>query len=339
MRLYSAAATEECVMSSGWSLYVTLITVVFMGAACWLVWWQRKGPPGNVGAGESMGHDFDGIQELNNPLPRWWLGTFVGAVIFAAVYLVLYPGLGAYPGLLGWSSRGEYDGEIKDVEAKYGPLYDRYGAMAIPDLLAEEPALRIGERIFANNCSRCHGADARGGVGFPNLTDGDWLFGGEPDVIETTILGGRIGMMPAFAPAIGGEAGIPAVVAYVRSLSGNSGDPQLIEQGKAKFASVCFACHGADGKGNKILGAPNLTDDIWLFGGTPDDVAYGLRNGRRSQMPAHADLLDKRKVHLAAAYVYSLSHGLSEESEHARGAVSPAHPDADKEHDEQRKSR
>lgn len=323
-------------MTSGWSLYITLFTLAFMIGACWLVWWQRKGSPGGVGFGESMGHDFDGIQELNNPLPRWWLGTFLGSILFAAAYLVLYPGLGAYQGLLGWSSRGQYDGEMKDVEAKYGPLYDRYAGMAIPALLAEEPALRIGERVFANNCARCHGADARGGVGFPDLTDDDWLFGGEPDVIKATIAAGRIGVMPPFAPAIGGEAGIPAVVAYVRSLSGQSGDAQLIEQGKAKFQAVCFACHGVDGKGNKVLGAPNLTDDIWLFGGKPDDIAFGLRNGRTAQMPAHADLLDARKVHLVAAYVYSLSHAPTEEAGRAGGK--PPRAEADDEHEKDRDS-
>jgi len=281
-----------------------------------------------------MGQAFDGIEELNNPLPRWWLGIFVGAVVFAAAYLAAYPGLGGAAGLLGWSSRGQYDAEMREVEAKYGPVYDRYAAMAIPDLMAEEPALHIGARIFANNCARCHGADARGGVGFPNLTDDDWLFGGDPDVIEMTIAGGRIGMMPAFAPAIGGEEAIPAVVAYVRSLGGHGGDPALIEQGKTKFQSVCFACHGADGKGNKVMGAPNLTDDIWLFGGTPDDIAFGLRNGRNSQMPAWADLLDKRKVHLVAAFVYSLSHGHSEEGDRESGGeASQQHPDAGKEPD------
>ena len=305
-------------MTSGWSLYVTLITLTFVIGACWLVWWQRKGTPG-VAAGDPMGHSFDGIVELNNPLPRWWLGIFVGSIVFSIVYLVLYPGLGSWTGVLGWSSHLQHETEVKEVEAKYGPIYDRYAAMAIPDLMHEEAALRIGSRIFANNCSRCHGSDARGGVGFPNLTDGDWLFGEEPNVIETTITGGRIGAMPAFAPAIGGEAGIPAVVAYVRSLSGHSGDPALIEQGKAKFATVCFACHGADGKGNEMLGAPNLTDNIWLFGGTPDDIAFGLRNGRTSQMPAHADLLDKRQIHLVAAYVYSLSHGARDEDGHENG--------------------
>lgn len=210
-------------------------------------------------------------------------------------------------GLFGCSWGENRNAEIEAAEAGYGPRYQHYATMAIPDLVAESEALEIGARIFAANCARCHGAGGRGAVGVPDLTDQDWLFAGTPEGIETTILDGRIAMMPALAATIGGEEGIAAMVAYVRSLSGHGGDPRVVEQGRARFVTVCAVCHGTDAKGNKVLGAPNLTDDIWLFAGKPDFIADGLRNGRSSQMPGHADLLGERQVRLVAAYVYSLS--------------------------------
>ncbi|MBI5505002.1 MAG: c-type cytochrome [Deltaproteobacteria bacterium] len=210
-------------------------------------------------------------------------------------------------GLCGCSWSENHDAEIKAAEAGYGPLYEHYAAMAIADMAVEPGALEIGARIFAATCARCHGAGGRGTIGIPDLTDQDWLFAGTPEGIEATILSGRIAMMPALAASIGGEEGIAAMVAYVRSLGGHDADPGAVEQGRARFASVCAVCHGADAKGNKVLGAPDLTDDIWLFAGTPEFIADGLRSGRSSQMPGHAGLLGERQVHLVAAYVYSLS--------------------------------
>jgi cytochrome c oxidase cbb3-type subunit 3 len=255
-----------------------------------------------------MGHAFDGIEEYDLPLPRWWLWLFVGSIVFFAVYCVLFPGLGAFGGVLGWTSAGQHAEEVREAEAKYGPIYAAYAAKPITELAGDPRAVGIGQRLFANTCAPCHGADARGGVGFPNLTDNDWLFGGEPETIQTTILGGRMGYMPAFAPALGGEDGIKEVVAYVMSLSGQDADAKLAEAGKARFNTICVACHGMDAKGNRAMGSPNLTDDIWLFGGSAEDIEFGLRNGRQGKMPAHADILGEQKAHLVATYVYSLSH-------------------------------
>jgi cytochrome c oxidase cbb3-type subunit 3 len=295
--------------STGWSVYITLIVVLNVVGSAWLLFWARTKKVEETRPGETLGHAFDGIEEYDLPLPRWWLWMFIGTIVFFVVYCALYGGLGSFPGALGWSQKGQYDEEVREADAKYGPIYAAYAARPIAELAGDPEAVGIGQRLFANNCAACHGADARGGVGFPNLTDDDWLFGGEPDTIKTTILSGRMGMMPAFAPALGGEQGVKEVIAYVLSLSGQESDKAMAEAGKARFGTICVACHGMDAKGNKAMGAPNLTDDIWLFGGTAEDIEFGLRNGRMGKMPAHADILGEQKVHLLATYVYSLSHG------------------------------
>jgi len=294
-------------MSNGWSLYVIVLTLVCIVGCTWLLFWARTKRVGEPGKGETVGHNFDGIEEFDSPLPRWWLWLFLGSILFGLAYLVLYPGLGSFPGLLGWSSRGQFDEEVQRANAKYGPLYAQFAARPIPDLLKEPQALQIGQRIFANTCVGCHGSDARGGVGFPNLTDNDWLYGGAPEQIETSILRGRGGVMPPFAAAVGGEEGVAQVIAYVLSLSGRQTDPALAAAGKQKFQTICIACHGPEGKGNQALGAPNLTDNIWLYGSTPAAISEGLQKGRAGKMPAHADIIGPEKVHLVAAYVYSLS--------------------------------
>lgn len=293
-------------LSSGWGLFVAAIVVLNVVASAWLLFWARTKTV-DTGAQETMGHEFDGIEEYDLPLPRWWLWLFIGTIAFLVVYLVLYPGFGSYGGVLGWSQTGQHAAEVQEAEAKYGPMYAAWAAKPV-DVLAQDPAaVATGQRLFANNCAACHGSDAHGGPGYPNLADNDWLFGGEPDAIRTTILAGRMGMMPPFAPVLG-EQGVKEVIQYVLSLSGQQHDAALAEAGKARFNTVCFACHGMDGKGNKAIGAPNLTDDIWLFGGTAEDIEYGLRNGRQGKMPAWADVLGEQKAHLVATYVYSLSH-------------------------------
>lgn len=296
-------------MSSGWSLYVTLIVVFNVVASALLLFWARTRSVEERQPGETLGHDFDGIEEYDLPLPRWWLWMFVGTIVFTVIYCALYPGLGNFAGVLGWSQKVQYDDEVREAEAKYGPVVAAYAARPIAELAGDPRAVGMGQRLFANTCSTCHGADARGGVGFPNLTDDDWLFGGEPETIKATILNGRTSFMPAFASAIGGDAGVKEVAAYVLSLSGQTVDAKLAEAGKVRFGTICVACHGADAKGNRAMGAPNLTDDIWLFGGTAEDIAYGLNNGRMGNMPAHAGILGEQKAHLVATYVYSLSHG------------------------------
>jgi cytochrome c oxidase cbb3-type subunit 3 len=295
-------------MTAGWGLYVALIVALNVVASAWLLFWARTRTVGEAAPGETTGHDFDGIEELDMPLPRWWLWLYVGTIVFLIAYCVLYPGFGTFTGTLGWTSSGQHESEVREAHAKYDPIYSAYAATPIADLAKDPRATAIGGRLFANTCAQCHGADARGGTGFPNLADGDWLYGGEPETIEATILHGRMAMMPPFAPALGGDEGVKEVVSYVMSLSGQQADAALAEAGKARFNTICIACHGMDGKGNKAMGAPNLTDDVWLFGGTPAAIEEGLRKGRSSQMPAHKDILGEQKAHLVAAYVYSLSH-------------------------------
>jgi cytochrome c oxidase cbb3-type subunit 3 len=291
-------------MSGGWNLYVIVLTVLNIVGALWLLFWQRKK---RVEKGQSLGHEFDGIEELDNPLPRWWLGIFIGTVVWGVAYLLLYPGLGSFPGLLGWTQLGQYQAEVDEADRTYGPIYTALAAKPFEELARDELALRIGGRLFANNCATCHGSDGRGGSGFPNLTDEDWLYGGDPTTIELSILNGRSGLMPAFAPAIGGEEGVRQVVAYVRSLSGKSADNALIAAGREKYLQVCVGCHGMEGKGLPALGSPNLTDDVWLYGGSEDAIAEGLYNGRNGKMPPHRDILGPERARILAAYVYSLS--------------------------------
>jgi cytochrome c oxidase cbb3-type subunit III len=294
-------------MSNAFSWWVIVLALSNIFACFGLLMWARSKRVAGA-AHETLGHEYDGIQELDSPLPRWWLWIFIGTILFSLLYLVLYPGLGNFPGLLGWTSSGQLHDEVAEADAIYGPLYAAYAAKPIPDLVNDPKALQMGQRLFANNCAQCHGSDARGGVGFPNLTDKDWLWGGDPDTIQTTILSGRNGVMPPFAPAIGGDEGVPLVIAYVQSLSGMKVDPAKAAAGKEKYNTICIACHGPDGKGNQALGAPNLTDDVWLFGNDAATISEGLNKGRNSKMPAWADILGEQKAHVVAAYVYSLSH-------------------------------
>lgn len=293
-------------MSGFWSWYVIAIVVINIVGNAWLLYAMRTPPRDSVGEGESLGHEFDGIGELNNSLPRWWLWVFSTSIVAALIYLVLYPGLGRYRGTLDWSSVKQWEDQVAKANATYGPIFAAYYRKSIPELLSDRRAVTMGRRLFSINCSPCHGSDARGGKGFPNLTDGDWLHGGDPEIIETTILGGRIGMMPAWGPTIG-EDGVAQAANYVLSLSGREHDPELAKKGETIFMTICFACHGLDGKGRKEMGSANLTDNTWLHGGSEETIRETIRNGRTNQMPAHKDLLGEEKVHLLALYVYSLS--------------------------------
>jgi len=288
-----------------------------------------------VEEGESMGHTFDGIEELNNPLPKWWSTFFLLTIVWAFGYIALY-GLGNWTGVLGWKSSNQgilniaeskaktlenlkkdsgvlvqYDREVAAAAAKFGPIFEAYAARSIEDLATDEEALKVGQRLFIQNCAQCHGSDAHGTTGFPNLADNDWLYGGTPEVIKETIMNGRIatGMM-AWEGALGGDQGVKEVAAYVISLSGRSVDPTLAKAGKAKFA-LCAGCHGPDGQGSLAMGmpmgAPNLTDNIWLYGGSKRAIEESIRNGRAGVMPPWKDILGEEKVHLISAYVYSLS--------------------------------
>jgi cytochrome c oxidase cbb3-type subunit 3 len=287
-----------------------------------------------VEEGESMGHTFDGIEELNNPLPKWWSTFFLLTIIWGFGYLLLYPGLGNWQGLLGWKSSNQgilsieeskaqvlaakengllvqYDREVAAADAKYGPIFEAYAARSIEDLATDKDALKVGQRLFLQNCSQCHGSDASGTTGFPNLADKDWLYGGTAYDIKHSIMHGRkaTGMM-AWEAALGGEQGVKDVAAYVISLSGREVDNAAANAGKEKFV-MCAACHGVDGKGSLAmgipLGAPNLTDNIWLYGGSARAVEASIKNGRAGVMPAWSEILGEQKVHVISAYVYSLS--------------------------------
>jgi cytochrome c oxidase cbb3-type subunit 3 len=297
-------------VSEFWSVAIAVITVCSIIGCGVLLFSVSTGTvvrdaDGNI---QTTGHVWDDdLGEYNNPLPRWWMWLFVITIVFGLAYLWLYPGLGAYRGSLGWSSSGQYRDEVKAADAQYGPLFAKYAGLDLKTVAADPQARAIGQRLFLNYCSQCHGSDARGSKGFPNLTDNDWLYGGAPETIETTILHGRNGVMPALGAALGSDDEVRNVANYVLSLSGSAHDSLGAALGKPKFA-VCAACHGADGKGNQALGAPNLTDKIWLHGGGIVNVTETINKGRNSVMPAHQDFLGADKVHVLAAYVWSLSN-------------------------------
>ena len=292
-------------MSTGWTIYVSFIVLLNIGGCLWLLAWTRKMPSKDDGDG-TTGHSFDGITEYNNPLPRWWLWLFYLTIAFGLTYLALYPGLGGYPGILNWSSHGEHDKDQAAYEQQYGPIYAAYYQKPIEQLAKDPAAMQIGNRLFEVNCAACHGSDAHGARGFPNLTDKDWLHGGAPADIESSILNGREGVMPDWGSKLG-DQGVKQVANYVLSLSGRKVDPALAAAGQALFVN-CMPCHGADAKGNIFIGAPNLTDTIWLYGGDEATVIKTITNGRHGHMPAWGDTLGKERVHLLAAYIWSLSN-------------------------------
>jgi cytochrome c oxidase cbb3-type subunit 3 len=268
---------------------------------------------------ELTGHTWDGdLAEYNNPLPRWWMWLFWITIVFSIVYLVLYPGLGKAPGILRWTSAGVHATETAEADAKTKPLYDKYLAMDLKQVAADPVAHAMGERIFLNTCAQCHGSDAGGGRGFPNLKDNDWLYGGAPETIRETITNGRMGVMPPQLAVLGSEDDVKNVVAYVRSLSGLSHDSLKAQLGKPKFQTICAACHGVDGKGNQAIGAPNLTDSVWLYGSSEATITEGVMKGRNmnvtpgtTTMPSFKDMLGAGKIQLVAAYVWSLSNPTS----------------------------
>jgi len=305
-------------MTSFWSWYITLLSLGTIAALVWLLLATRKGQR-NESTEETVGHSYDGIEEYDNPLPRWWFMLFVGTVVFALGYLVLYPGLGNWKGVLpgyegGWTQVKEWQREMDRANEQYGPLYAKFAAMPVEEVAKDPQALKMGGRLFASNCSVCHGSDAKGAYGFPNLTDHEWLWGGEPETIKTSILAGRQATMPGWLNVIG-EDGIRHVTGYVRSLSGRDipeGMNVDLEQGQKIFAATCVACHGAEGKGTQAMGAPDLTDNVWLYGSSFGQIQQTVRYGRNGRMPAQEEILGNDKVHLLAAYVYSLSQQQSE---------------------------
>jgi cytochrome c oxidase cbb3-type subunit 3 len=293
--------------SNFWSIYVAGITIVSILACALLLWFSGKAKA-MTASDNTTGHVWDGdLREMNNPLPRWWVWLFVITIVFALVYLVMYPGAGTFKGQLGWSSLGQYEKEVAAGNKELEPLYAKFNAMTPEELNKNPQAMAIGERLFMNNCSQCHGSDARGGKGFPNLTDADWLHGGAPEKIKETLALGRIGNMPPMGAAVGTSDDVKNVANYVLSMSNSPHDSVKAALGKSKFV-VCAACHGMDGKGNPALGAPNLTDDVWLHGYGENAVIAMVNNGKVNQMPAQADKLTEAQVHVLASYVWGLSN-------------------------------
>lgn len=293
-----------------WSIFIGSVTLVSIVVLIWFVWSQAKArPPLDADNPETMGHKWDGnLEEYNNPLPRWWMNLFYLTLFWSIGYLIAYPGLGAFKGLLGWSQVSQYEAEVAAAEAEYGPLYEQYQKTDIPTLAQNEEVLDMGHNLFASYCTQCHGSDAGGARGFPNLTDDAWLYGSTPEAIEHSILKGRAGVMPAWVAVIG-EDGAQKAADYVEHLAGRDIAADKVEAGKQTYNQVCVACHGAEGKGNPMLGAPNLTDDAWLYGGTRTAIVESIVKGRNGQMPAHEEFLGPAKVHVLAAYVYSFTQG------------------------------
>lgn len=298
-------------MSMGWSSYVIFFVVLNIVGAAWLLWWTSRKRDGSDTADSTAttGHIWDGdLTEYNKPLPKWWINLFWLTIVFGVGYLVWYPGFGHFSGTAGWSSRGQLAAEQAAAEKTLAESFERFEGKAIDVIARDAEALTTGQRIYANNCAMCHGSDARGGKGFPNLSDDIWLWGGKPEQILTSVLEGRQAAMPALGGVLGSEQAITEAAVYVQSLSGMPVDPALAGAGQKTFAGVCAACHGADGKGNPALGAANLSDQDWLHGSAIEDIRSTISAGRNGQMPAHRDILGETRSRLVAAYVYSLSH-------------------------------
>jgi cytochrome c oxidase cbb3-type subunit 3 len=289
-------------MTTGWTIFVLTLTVVQVIAVAWLIRWSSQM---KVPEGETTGHVWDGdVVEGNNPLPRWWLGLFWITIVFGVVFSVLYPSFGDFS-LLGWSQQQQYEDEVAAAEEVYGEIFAAFAATPLTELANDPAALSAGRNLFVNNCATCHGSDARGARGFPNLTDAEWQWGGEPEQIRATITGGRRGVMPPLGAALGDN--LDAVVDYVQYLAGRDIPADRVTAGQTAYQTSCFACHGPTGEGNSLLGAPDLTNEIWLYGGGPTAIRESIVNGRGGEMPAQEPILGADRVHVLAAYVMSLS--------------------------------
>jgi cytochrome c oxidase cbb3-type subunit 3 len=289
-----------------WNMYVIVIVLGSILACAVLLIVQGKA---TFTPGKTMGHVWDEtLEEYNNPMPKWWSWMFVITVVFALVYLALYPGLGNFKGMLNWTSVGQHTAEVQKMDAAVKPLFDKYMAMDLKAVAGDKQAMEMGKRMYLTYCMQCHGADARGAKGFPNLTDNDWQWGGEPEQIKATIVEGRMGIMPPHAQL--GADTIKDLANYVRSLSGLPNDAVRTARGQEAFASAgCIGCHGAEGTGMQALGAPNLTDKVWLYGSSEAVIIETITNGRQNKMPAWQEFLGDAKIHLLSAYVLSLSQG------------------------------
>ena len=294
-------------MPAFWHWFIAGGTILFVIWCIWLVSWSSKQGPANVADDEVVGHKWDGdLEEWNNPAPKWWLYLYFITIAWAIGYLVAFPGLGSYEGMLGWSQEGQYEAEMQAAAENYDPIYEEFAAMDFEVLSQNAQAQALGKSLYASYCTTCHGSDARGAPGYPNLTDNVWLWGNAESELYISIANGRNAVMPVLAPALGGDEGIANMAKYVKSLSGGEADAGAMSA-QPMFVALCSACHGVDGTGNKIFGAPNLTNDIWLYGGSLETIQETLLNGRNGVMPAHGDLLGENRTKILAAYIYSLS--------------------------------
>ena len=296
-------------MTAFWAWFVAAGTIVFVIWCVWLIGWSAKQGPQNKQDEELVGHKWDGdLEEWNNPAPKWWLYLYFITIIWGIGYLVAYPGIGIFEGVLGWSQQGQYQEEMQAAADRYEPIYTRYYEMAFDALAADADAQKLGASLYASYCTTCHGSDARGAKGYPNLTDNDWIWGNSEAQITTSIAQGRNAIMPQLAPALGGDAGVDNMVRYVRSLSGLIDADEATMTAQPMFVALCSACHNADGTGNPMLGGPNLTDDISLYGSSDADVRDTIMNGRNGVMPPHGKFLGEKRTKILAAYVSSLSN-------------------------------
>jgi cytochrome c oxidase cbb3-type subunit 3 len=295
--------------NGGWGIYIAIVTGVGIVWCLYLLFSQRKT---NVtyeadGSVADTGHVWDGdLRELNNPLPRWWMWMFLLSCVFGIVYLILYPGMGAYEGTLGYTTRNAHESSVAQANQQLKPVYAKYMSMDAKQVATDPAAREMGQRLFLNHCAQCHGSDAGGSKGFPNLADVDWLYGGDTQDIKQTLIAGRAGVMPAFAHLESVQ--VSDVANYVRNLSGLSADQIKVSRGSEVFKANCAACHGAEGKGMAAMGAPNLTDKVWLYGGSEATIIESVLKGRNGVMPAHETILTPEKIHLLTAYVWGLSN-------------------------------
>ncbi len=291
-------------MTSFWSMWIIVLTTITIVGVTWVLFANRKRE--QQPADKTTGHEYDGIQEYDNPLPAWWFYMFVLTIVWGVGYLVIYPGMGNFPGLLGWTQIQQHEREVSAADERFRDMRDRYLALPVEEIASDPAVRKMGMRMFASNCAQCHGADAKGSYGFPNLADSDWLYGGTPADIKTSITQGRQAAMPAWGSVIG-EKGVTDVTAYLLSINGRGTDDAQAKAGAQVFQTYCVACHGAEATGNPAMGAPNLKDGIWLYGGSAEQISHTVRAGRNGRMPAHKDVLGEDKIHILAAYVYGLT--------------------------------
>ena len=300
-------------MNAGWSWYVIALVVLNLGGATWLLWATAKRRPGDPKPDDTS-HHWDGdITEYNQPMPRWWIIGFYLSLVFGVAYFAWYGGLGGYAGIGGWTSAVEHDQAKAVADARLEQTFAPFSGRSLPELASDADAMRLGRSIYANVCAACHGATAQGAIGYPDLTDDIWHWGGSADRVLESVLEGRQGVMPGWGTVLtgmGGPSAVEQVVAYVHTLSNPKSleNNPLAAKGKPLYEGVCVACHGAEGKGNEMLGAPDLTDDYWMYGNSNDSLRATIIDGRHGVMPAHRDLLGETRSRLAAAYVWSLSN-------------------------------